>query len=87
MSLLKSDGHLHPRLVKLVENPQLSETLDYVIREGHQVVGRWTMDDTTPDIMLRGALIAPSHWSVAARYVKTCSLIVITGLSAVFLLQ
>ena len=60
---MKSDGQLRPRLVKLVENPQLSEILDYVIREGRQVVGRWT-PDATSDIMLRGPLIAESHWLV-----------------------
>jgi len=60
---VKSDGHLCPRLVKLVENPLLSETLDYVVREGRQVVGHWA-PDATADIMLRGSLIAESHWSV-----------------------
>lgn len=60
---MKSDGQLRPRLVKLAENPQLSETLDYVVREGRQLVGRWT-PDTTSDIMLRGPLIALSHWSL-----------------------
>ena len=62
---MKSDGQLRPRLVKLTENPQLSETLDYTIREGRQIVGRWTLDpDATTDIMLRGPLVAESHWSV-----------------------
>jgi len=60
---VKSDGQLRPRLVKLVENPQLTETLDYVVREGYQVVGHWT-PDASSDIMLRGPLIAESHWSV-----------------------
>ena len=60
---MKSDGHLCPRLVKLVENPLLSETLDYIVREGRQVVGHWA-PDATADIMLRGSLIAESHWSV-----------------------
>ena len=60
---VKSDGQLRPRLVKLTENPQLSETLDYVIREGRQVVGRWTPDpDATSEIMLHGPLVAESHW-------------------------
>ena len=67
---VKSDGQLHPRLVKLVENPQLSETLDYVIREGRQVVGQWTPDATT-DIMLRGPLITASHWSVVVTVFQT----------------
>jgi len=61
---VKSDGQLRPRLVKLAENPQLSETLDYVVREGRLVVGRW-MPDATSDILLRGPLITQSHWSVA----------------------
>ena len=60
---MKSDGQLRPRLVKLAENPQLSETLDYVVREGRQLVGRWA-PDATSDIMLRGPLIALSHWSL-----------------------
>lgn len=59
---MKSDGQLCPRLVKLVENPLLSETLDYIVREGRQVVGHWA-PDATADIMLRGSLIAESHWS------------------------
>jgi len=67
---VKSDGQLRPRLVKLAENPQLSETLDYVIREGRQVVGRWTPDAKT-DIMLRGPLITASHWSVVVIVFKT----------------
>jgi len=59
-----SDGQQHPRLVKLVENPQLSETLYYNIHEGRQVVGHWTPDSTS-DIMLRGPLIAECHWLVS----------------------
>jgi len=62
---VKSSGQLRPSLVKLTENPQLSETLDYVIHEGRQVVGRWTPDpDATSDIMLHGPLVAESHWLV-----------------------
>jgi len=60
---VSSDGLQRPRLVKLAENPQLSETLNYVIHEGRQVVGRWT-PDASCEIMLRGPLIALSHWSV-----------------------
>ena len=60
---MKSVDDQQPRLIKLTENPQLSETLDYVIHEGCQVVGHWT-PDATSDILLRGSLIAPSHWLV-----------------------
>jgi len=62
---VKSGGQLGPKLVKLVENPQLTETLDYVVHEGRQVVGRWA-PDAACDIMLRGPLISESHWSVSA---------------------
>jgi len=67
---VKSDGQLRARLVKLTENPQLSETLDYVIHEGRQVIGRWTVDpDATSDIMLHGPLIAECHWLVAIKMI------------------
>jgi len=78
--LVKSDGQLRPRLVKLAENPQLTETLDYVVHDGHQVVGRWT-PDATSDILLRGPLIAQSHWSVDSHYGNNSKVIVTRGLA------
>ena len=50
-----------PNLVNLTEDPQLSETLLYVLKEGVTTVGR--QDGTkSHDIELSGALIVDSHW-------------------------
>ncbi|XP_046376200.2 kinesin-like protein KIF14 [Haliotis rufescens] len=56
---LKVDNKL-PNLVNLNEDPQLSEMLLYVIKEGQTRVGR--MSETSKhDIQLNGALIADNH--------------------------
>ena len=50
-----------PHLVNLNEDPQLSEMLLYVLKEGETKVGReGTKSDI--DIQLFGALIADEHW-------------------------
>lgn len=56
----KVDNRL-PNLVNLNEDPQLSEMLLYIIKEGQTKVGRH-MVDSEYDIQLTGALIADSHW-------------------------
>ncbi|XP_058861483.1 kinesin-like protein KIF14 isoform X3 [Acipenser ruthenus] len=55
----KVDNRL-PNLVNLNEDPQLSEMLLYIIKEGQTKVGRH-MVDSEYDIQLTGALIADSH--------------------------
>ncbi|XP_069039263.1 kinesin-like protein KIF14 isoform X3 [Lepisosteus oculatus] len=55
----KADHRL-PYLVNLNEDPQLSEMLLYVIKEGQTEVGRPT-NGSTYDIQLTGALIAEHH--------------------------
>ncbi|XP_041090218.1 kinesin-like protein KIF14 [Polyodon spathula] len=55
----KVDNRL-PNLVSLNEDPQLSEMLLYIIKEGQTKVGRH-MVDSKYDIQLTGALIADSH--------------------------
>lgn len=50
-----------PNLVNLSEDPQLSETLLYVIREGTTAVGK-RGPASRPDIQLSGALVADQHW-------------------------
>ena len=57
---LKIDNQL-PNLVNLNEDPQLSEMLLYVIREGTTRVGRMGTH-SKHDIQLNGALIADNHW-------------------------
>ncbi|XP_059176630.1 kinesin-like protein KIF14 [Physella acuta] len=49
-----------PNLVNLNEDPQLSEMLLYVIKEGETRVGR-KIDESKHDIKLIGALIADNH--------------------------
>lgn len=52
-----------PNLVNLNEDPQLSEVLLYMIKEGETTVGRYTAD-SKHDIQLSGVLIADDHWYV-----------------------
>ncbi|KAK4820255.1 hypothetical protein QYF61_022613 [Mycteria americana] len=55
----KMDNHL-PNLVNLNEDPQLSEVLLYMIKEGETTVGRYT-PNSQHDIQLSGVLIADDH--------------------------
>ncbi|KAM9283181.1 kinesin-like protein KIF14 [Morus bassanus] len=55
----KMDNHL-PNLVNLNEDPQLSEVLLYMIKEGETTVGRYT-SNSKHDIQLSGVLIADDH--------------------------
>ncbi|XP_021133084.3 kinesin-like protein KIF14 [Anas platyrhynchos] len=55
----KMDNHL-PNLVNLSEDPQLSEVLLYMIKEGETTVGRYT-PNSKHDIQLSGVLIADDH--------------------------
>ncbi|KAM9849329.1 kinesin-like protein KIF14 [Aulostomus maculatus] len=55
----KVDNQL-PNLVNLNEDPQLSEMLLYMIKEGQTTVGKLKCD-STHDIQLTGALIADQH--------------------------
>ena len=57
---LKVDNKL-PNLVNLNEDPQLSEMLLYVIKEGITKVGRMG-PSSKHEIQLNGALIADNHW-------------------------
>lgn len=57
---LKVDNRL-PNLVNLNEDPQLSEMLLYMIKEGQTTVGKHK-SDSSHDIQLTGALIADQHW-------------------------
>ncbi|NXI89418.1 KIF14 protein, partial [Psophia crepitans] len=56
---VKMDNHL-PNLVNLNEDPQLSEVLLYMIKEGETTVGRHT-PNSKHDIQLSGVLIADDH--------------------------
>ncbi|AWP10823.1 putative kinesin-like protein KIF14-like isoform 3 [Scophthalmus maximus] len=56
---LKVDNRL-PNLVNLNEDPQLSEMLLYMIKEGQTTVGKHK-SDSSHDIQLTGALIADQH--------------------------
>lgn len=56
------DNHL-PNLVNLNEDPQLSEVLLYMIKEGETTVGR-CKPNSKHDIQLSGVLIADDHWCV-----------------------
>ncbi|NXT38157.1 KIF14 protein, partial [Pelecanoides urinatrix] len=49
-----------PNLVNLNEDPQLSEVLLYMIKEGETTVGRYT-PNSKHDIQLSGVLIADNH--------------------------
>ncbi|NWS11505.1 KIF14 protein, partial [Pachyramphus minor] len=55
----KMDNHL-PNLVNLNEDPQLSEVLLYMIKEGETTVGRCA-PNSKHDIQLSGVLIADDH--------------------------
>uniref|UniRef100_A0A8V5G2W2 Kinesin-like protein KIF14 n=1 Tax=Melopsittacus undulatus TaxID=13146 RepID=A0A8V5G2W2_MELUD len=55
----KMDNNL-PNLVNLSEDPQLSEVLLYMIKEGETTVGRHT-PNSKHDIQLSGVLIADDH--------------------------
>lgn len=57
---LKVDNRL-PNLVNLNEDPQLSEMLLYMIKEGQTKVGKLKLE-SAHDIQLSGALIADEHW-------------------------
>lgn len=60
------DNHL-PNLVNLNEDPQLSEILLYMIKEGTTTVGKYK-PNSSRDIQLSGVLIADEHWCVPAKY-------------------
>ncbi|NXG18366.1 KIF14 protein, partial [Grallaria varia] len=68
----KMDNHL-PNLVNLNEDPQLSEVLVYMIKEGETTVGRCT-PNSKHDIQLSGVLIADDH-CVIKNAVGTVSII------------
>ena len=53
-----------PNLVNLNEDPQLSEILLYVLKEGHTKVGRQGALNQQCDIQLGGALVSDYHWLV-----------------------
>lgn len=57
------DNHL-PNLVNLNEDPQLSEMLLYMVKEGVTTVGKHT-PSSSHDIQLSGVLIADDHWYVS----------------------
>lgn len=57
------DNHL-PNLVNLNEDPQLSEMLLYMVKEGITTVGKYK-PDSSHDIQLSGVLIADDHWYVS----------------------
>lgn len=52
-----------PNLVNLNEDPQLSEMLLYMIKEGQTTVGK-CKPNSAHDIQLSGVLIADDHWYV-----------------------
>lgn len=56
----KVDNRL-PNLVNLNEDPQLSEMLLYMIKDGQTTVGK-LKSGSSHDIQLTGALIADQHW-------------------------
>lgn len=64
------DDHL-PNLVNLSEDPQLSEILSYMIKEGTTTVGKCG-PGSSHDIQLSGVLIADDHWCVP-QILPTCS--------------
>ena len=54
-----------PNLVNLTEDPQLSETLLYVLRTGRTTVGNRSSGGVGAklhDIELTGALVTQDHW-------------------------
>ncbi|CAH6787720.1 kinesin-like protein KIF14 [Phodopus roborovskii] len=56
------DNHL-PNLVNLNEDPQLSEMLLYMVKEGITTVGKYKAD-SSHDIQLSGVLIADDHCTI-----------------------
>ncbi|XP_006892176.1 PREDICTED: kinesin-like protein KIF14 [Elephantulus edwardii] len=56
------DNHL-PNLVNLNEDPQLSEMLLYMIKEGRTTVGKYK-PNSSHDIQLSGVLIADDHCTI-----------------------
>ncbi|NXO14896.1 KIF14 protein, partial [Oriolus oriolus] len=66
----KMDNHL-PNLVNLNEDPQLSEVLLYMIKEGETTVGRCT-PNSKHDIQLSGVLIADDHCVIKNTAGKVC---------------
>lgn len=50
-----------PHIVNLSKDPQLSEVLLYLIKEGQTKIGQ-RKPNSTRDIQLSGALIADNHW-------------------------
>ncbi|KAK7810773.1 hypothetical protein U0070_009478 [Myodes glareolus] len=56
------DNHL-PNLVNLNEDPQLSEMLLYMVKEGITTVGKYK-PDSSHDIQLSGVLIADDHCTI-----------------------
>lgn len=56
------DNHL-PNLVNLSEDPQLSEMLLYMVKEGITTVGKYK-PDSSHDIQLSGVLIADDHCTI-----------------------
>ena len=53
-----------PNLVNLTDDPQLSEMLLYVLKEGVTTVGRQGggASSQSHDIELKGALVMENHW-------------------------
>ncbi|XP_076007312.1 kinesin-like protein KIF14 isoform X2 [Genypterus blacodes] len=62
----KVDNRL-PNLVNLNEDPQLSEMLLYMIKEGQTTVGK-LRSEATHDIQLTGALIADQHCVISSMH-------------------
>lgn len=58
-----------PNLVNLNEDPQLSEMLLYMIKEGKTTVGK-CRPNSCHDIQLSGILIADDHWYVLNKEIK-----------------
>ena len=60
---LKVNNRL-PNLVNLTDDPQLSEMLLYVLKEGVTTVGRQGggASSQSHDIELKGALVMENHW-------------------------
>lgn len=60
---LKVNNRL-PNLVNLTDDPQLSEMLLYVLKEGVTTVGRkgGGILSESHDIELKGALVMENHW-------------------------
>lgn len=57
-----------PHLVNLSEDPQISEVLLYLIKDGNTHVGH-SSSNSICDIQLVGALISKNHWFVTLLFV------------------